>query len=672
MKKALKEKFQIPLSHVEVWLEENGFTWEQVERGVSFRGERLTASKIEEYVSAGDPVIWAFLNLVSPMNIPGLCKAGDPLKLLPIQAQLARLEGNVIAECAAEVGKTQDIGVRLLHRIDTAPKGDTCLIVTNTEKALKSIWRYIRDEVKANPLIGGGVERIDKREMSIEFKNGNRFETRITGADGESLRGAHITGIIFADEVVKYTNLQIWNELWRCAMPGAVFRVYTTPDGNYSCPYYALSLRATQINEKNFEAFEAVDAVEAPDEFTEIKFKKIWISKRHLGPPLFTEKRLAGWRQKYNGEHTVGFLNNVDGLWGTPSSSVFPMYVLEPTLAWLPDYRIVCASIDREKGAVKFDAAELSEEKKAEIGLAHTNEPFDITTKAANLARLVASFFPPAVASWVKPRLYCGADLGAEQDPSEYIWIHARGEKWIDVFRLHLEYASYPEQCQIVIALDHASGHITKYAFDAGNAGNSVAMDLQQLEEYRYCPICRLGGKQVALHFEERIVPFNFGSSTDEIDFKTGRPILDSDNRNAAGEMQPFRLSNLEFSTRVLERKLAACEMALARDAGAGNPQLGGAQLMTNHTSSGEKSKKGERRFRGKDDHLVAARRLLALILVSELRGERFISPELGVSVATSARRATNDEFDLGLGRMDFDDFGGSGGRVGFFDGFGS
>lgn len=658
----MKSDFQIEWCHVAAWLRRNKIRWKDVERGapvwpIEVNGvrqlQKLDVPTIELLISEEDPVIWAFLNLVAPMDIPGYCKAGDPLRLLPIQAALARLEGNVIAECAAEVGKTQDIGLRLLHRMDTASRGDVCLIVGNTEKTAKSIWKYLTLELEANPRIGGGVKKLDKRELAIDFMRGPRFETRLVGDDGEALRSGHYNGIIFADEVAKYKGKEgprIWSELWRAAMPGCRFRLYTTPDGDYSSPYFALSSRARPVNGKNAEDFDDLSA--PPDKFAHVRFQKIWISKRHLGAPFYVEERKIQWAEMYGPEHSVGWLNNVEGLWGTPSSSVFPMYVLEPLLSNLPDYRIAIASIDREKGSVKIDAAQLTEQ--GEVGLVHTSETFDVKSKAVTLAKQLASFFPAAVASWVNPRLYCGGDLGSEQDPSEYLWVHARGETWIDVFRLHLEYASYPEQCQIVMALDHASGHVTKYAFDAGNAGTSVAMDLQQLDEYRYCPICRLGGREVPLHFDERIVPFNFGSNTDEVDVKTGRPILDPDNRNAAGEMQPYRRSNKEFSTRILERKIAAGELALARDAGAGNPQLSGPHMMTNHTAAGEKSKKGERRFREKDDHHVDARRQIALLIVSELRrDEKFVQPEPSALVRSGGERSVVSMDDFGAGSIE-------------------
>lgn len=651
----MREQFRIDFEHVDAWLERYGILWKDVERGapvwpVTVNGVRsldpLDPPAIEHLISIDDPAIWAFLNLVALMDIPGYCKTGDPLRLLPIQAELARLEGNVIAECASEVGKTQDIVVRVLHRCDTARDGDSSLLVANTEKTAKSVFRCITEQLERNPGIGGGIKKLDKRSMGVDFNDGTRFESRLTGHDGEPLRSAHMNGIIFADEVAKYKGkdgTQIWSELWRCAMPGAYFRIYTTPDGDYSSPYFALSSRATSINGKNYEDFDDVSA--PPEEFTDIQFKKIWISKRHLGPPFYVEERKAQWRQMYGAEHEVGWLNNVEGLWGTPLASVFPMYALEPLLKNLRDYRIVVAAIDRERGMVKLDAAELSE--RGEVGLLHTTEAFNLKGRAVELAKQVASYFPAAVKGWVQPRLYCGVDGGSNQDPAEYLWVHARGDKWIDLFRLHLKFATYPEQNQIIMALDHASGHQTKYAFDAGNAGNSVAMDLQQLEEYRYCPLCRLGGKEVALHFEERITPFGFGNATDEIDLNTGRPMLNYDNRNAAGEAQPFRLSNKEFSTRVLERKIAAGDLEIAREAGAGNPQLAGAQSMTNHTAAGEKSKKGERKFREKDDHHVDARRQVALLIVSGLRTDGFIGavPELVATLGRSGGGVFAEDF---------------------------
>lgn len=640
----MKEDFRLPLEFVDAFLEDHGLTWKQIESGARVWPYRnlkiaLTPQKIETLIAAGDPVVWALLNMVSPMDIPGLCRAGDPLVLTPIQTTLARLENNVIAECAAEVGKTQDIGVRLLHRMDTAGKGDVCMIVANTELTAKSIWRYLRDQVEANPRIGGGTKREDKRTMSMEFRAGPRFETRLTGDDGEALRSAHMNGIIFCDEVAKYKKQQIWSELWRSGMPGCVFRLYTTPDGDYSSPYFALSARAQALNGKNAEEFEEIDR--APDDFATSRFQKIWISKEHLGPPFYTEERKVSWREMYGPEHSTGYLNNVFGLWGTPASSVFPAYVLEPMLTYDLDYRVVTAQVDREKATVKFAAAELSKEKNAEAVLEQTTERFDPSEKGAALAGKIASFFPASVATWTDPQLYCGVDLGESQDPSEYLFVRRLGDVWEDIFRVHLEYVMYPEQAKIVAALDHASGHRVKYGFDPGNAGSSF---VQQLTESGLFDKCELCAKPI--HLEERVRAFGFAEKSDDIDLRSGRPIPNPDDRDAAGNMKPFRVSNKEFATRVLERKSALVEMRMARDGGAGDPTLAGPALMMNHTATGEKSQKGERRFRGKDDHLVDARRQVALLIVSEMRSlGGFVSASMDGVVTIGVREGTSSDF---------------------------
>ncbi|MDQ6892215.1 MAG: hypothetical protein M3167_05995 [Acidobacteriota bacterium] len=667
------DQFRIAPEYVEAFLARHRIRWDQIERGAPVWPSEahglipLSPEDLERLIAVEDPAVWAWLYLSERLTVldeetnEPIVRRGDPWSLFPIQADLARTGGNLIVECGAEVGKTRDITLQILRMVDIGRPGDSGLIGVNLDTTSQEIWAEIEYQIEANPLIGGGLKssRVKPYREQI-FNNDCRFEMRLCGFDGTQFRGGHFNKLLTADEAAKWKNERQWSEFWRAALPGATFRIYSTPDGDYSSPFKGLSDRAIPLNGPDAEAGARARDAANPDE---PRFRKFHISKRQLPPPFWTEKRAAKLRERFKGEHTTGWRNNVEGTWGAPESSIFPMHILRPNLAFLRDYRIVVAILDREKGMTDFRAARLSDELdsveggRQEIILAQELNPF---VNSKTLAEKIARFFPDVV-DLKAPKLYCGADLGSAEDPSEFVFLRVHtpvdpnatgakkivGQKWTDLFRLHLAFADWPVQAAVVAYLDHASGHQVKYGFDNGSAGSALAQVLQQMVEFRTCPVCAC-----PVYFNERLKVFGFGNQTDEIDVETGKPILDPDRRDAKGESQPFRLSNKEFSTRVLERKAQIAELAIAWDGGAGHQKLSAPQLMMNHTSKGETSKKGERQFKKTDDHHVDARRQAALLIVSELRGDDFVSPKASMIAVGASRPATTRVFESGAGHI--------------------
>ncbi len=152
----------------------------------------------------------------------------------------------------------------------------------------------------------------------------------------------------------------------------------------------------------------------------------------------------------------------------------------------------------------------------------------------------------------------------------------------------------------------------------------------------------------------ERLRAYSFGDRTDDVDHRTGMPIPNPSDIDAAGNMKPYRCRNKEFSTRVIERKIVQRSWAIARDNGAGNPALSSYRLLTNHTQRGEASMKGERRFRDKDDHDVDARRQVALRIVGELRRTSgFVAPSMALVSASGRRSGYSDQYGTTVTRAD-------------------
>lgn len=652
--------FRLPEALIDEWLARHGIARESIEKRApvwqTARGMGpLSFEDVERLISVEDPVAWAWLNLIErrTLTIDGEVAviAGSPWCLFPIQAQLARTHGDLIVECGSEVGKTRDIVLRRLWRADTNPTG-TSMIGGDSDQTLIPIWEELEFQIESNPRIGGGLveEKCHiKPNRKKVFRNGSEIELRLAGFDGKNFRGGHFSDGIDADEAVKWKNRQQWGEYFRAALPGAIVRAYSTPDGDYSSYFYAMCARAILVNGP--EALEAKEKNLAPAVDGERRFKKFHISKRDLPAPFWSEARAATFREQFGGEHTVEWITNVEGGWGSPSYSVFPTERLRPCLKNLETYRFVRASIDREHETVALAASRLNPSLEVAEGVASSEEMLERETYpmspdaegARDLGRRIAAHFPETK-DWLAPRLYCGGDLGSAQDPTELVFNRVVGKKWIDVFRLYLRSASPTEQAEIVMELDHASGHRVIYSLDNGSWGSALIEILTKTEAHRQCPECR-----APVYLEERLSGRGFGEKVDQIDIETGEPALNPDDEDAAGNQRPYRISNKEFGTRILELKVARVELEIALDGGAGDQRLSGPQLMVNHTASGT-NKKGERNFRGTDDHHVDARRQLALAIVSEVRSDGFVAPARADLVASGAGRV--QVFDGGMGSI--------------------
>jgi hypothetical protein len=635
---------RIQEAYVLRWLAKHEITAEQIVRGDAVWKTAgglvpLTWEDIENFIAQKDPVVWAWLNLTESksLEVDGVkaVTAGRPWNLFPIQQELARMRGDLLVSCGAEVGKSRDIILSVLWRSDVNPTG-TSMIGGDSDQTLIPIWEELERQIEQNQMIGGGLveEKCHiKPNRKKVFRNGSEIELRLAGYDGKNFRGGHFSDGIYADEAVKWKNYQQWSEFYRSGLPGSTARIYSTPDGDYSSVFYSMVVRAIPANGP---AIEAKPKYVAPTVDGERRFRLFHISKKMLPEPFWSLKRAAILREQFGGEDTVGWITNVEGGWGSPSCSVFSMPLLRRCLKVIPEYRMVRVAIDRQNMTMSLAAARLAdpvEGRPAEEMLARSADIPTILVSGVGkeIGRAITEFFPD-VRAWTAPRLYCGADLGFLRDPSEFIFARVVGRIWTDLFRLHLRAAMYQEQADIVMQLDHASSHRVIYSFDNGSAGNALINLLTQ-DGYRECPECA-----VSVVFDERLSGRGFGESIDDFDIETGETIFNPDDKDPSGAMRPRRVSNKEFATRALERKMSAVELEIATDAGAGDQRLAGPQLMVNHTATGT-NKKGERNFRGVDDHLVDARRQLALAITSEVRGDGFVSPRRSQMIEAGEKR---------------------------------
>lgn len=617
-------KSVLPVAYIEAFLRHHRIRWQQIEDGdkvwLTKDGRRpLTVPDIERLISLSDPVIWAFMNLTERKGVQNpegggwYAKPGQPWKLFPVQAKLARLKGNVIAECGSEVGKTRDIVLGTLWEADTANGGDDNLIAADSEGTLGSIWEELTYQLEANPHIGGGVKngRL-KPHPFFELNNDFTIYGRICGHNGKQFRGLHITRTIRADEVTLWKNPTQFSELFRAGKPGCAFRLESTPDGDYSSPFSEMCARAVPYDA-------APEIVKTENETDDVRFRKINIKKSDLPAPFWSEKRHQHFIELYGGEQDVRYQTNVNGAWGSPSYSVFPMYLLEPNLKGgisLPWYRLVVANVDHVSNEVSIVAASLDPVSDTEEGSNReqiiAREKFAVAD-AQSIATEIAKFFPPT-GDWIDPQLYCGVDPGSADDPAEFLFVRKLGDRWQDVFRLHIRGASWPQQAELLAGVDHVSGHRARYSIDNGSAGAALIQTLAETQNYSACPKCR-----EYVDWSERLDGRNFGSAIDMRDPETGEVLLNPDRKDSHSNPLPFRVNNKEYGTRILERKMQGRKLEIANDGGAGNQKLASAQLLVNHTEVGKNRQAGSsnRIFKGIDDHAVDARRQAALAIIS-------------------------------------------------------
>lgn len=599
---------------------------EHIERGIPFWPTRtpegavvkvpLTWRDVDRLIAAGDVVAWATVNLRERNTLKdGAGKvwrpAGDPWELYTVQQTLAGLKGSIIVCAASEVGKSRDIVLGTLFEVDTIGPGVHSAIVADSDTTIAPLWAEIEHQLAQNPNIGGGVvETHIKPYRSKVFANGARFEIRLIAHDGRSLRGGHYAPTIRADEMVKAKNPQQWSELWRAGDPGCVFRIYSTPDSDYSSPFYAQFERAVPYDAA--EVLAEAEAGEAP------RFRRFTITKPELPRPMWDDHRAETLRAAYGGEKSEGWIANVLGGWGTPNRAVFGMELLGPALKFLPTYRFVVAEIDTDKEAVELRASRPSPEgetaegdRSEDVTVSERGIPFDAVGLADRIAGLV-----PSTADFVNPVLLAGFDLGERVDASELTYFRDLGGHLTMLARVRLRYFNYSRQAVIIARLDHEFGHRVRYSVDAGNAGAGAVSFLTEGESFRYCPICR-----ASLDLSGRMVARAFSEKTDAIDVTTGEPLLNPDRLDASGDRAPFRLSNKEFGTRVLEKLLQAGRISLpAGDGGAAETKIALTTLLLGHTSEGTTTK-GERRFKGQADDLVDGLRQMALAYAESRRG---------------------------------------------------
>jgi hypothetical protein len=553
----------------------------------------------------------------------------------------------------------------VLHAATTCLGGESGGIAGNSDSTLEAIYDEILFQCEKNPRIGYGIKDKGQRPYRhIDFNSGFHFEMRLCGDKGQQFRGWHVSKFLLGDEVALWKNPKQFGEFFSRAKPGCIVGLASTPDGDYSGPFFAICARAESIDGRStHQTIADADIASAPSKTP--KFKKINVRKYDLPAPMWSESRAAILEDQYGGRDSLGWQTNVEGAWGSAAYSIFPAVHLEPCLKKrLPDFRMVRVTADRKESRLYVDAARLSgvvdtvDGSRQEEILEHDRFPF---IRPEDIARRICAYFPD-ISEWRDPVLHAGADVGSATDPTEIQFARASGGRLQHFFRLNAKALKWTEQEVLFRFLDHFSGHRAQFGIDNGSAGSMLVQALTTKTEN--CPVC-----ERPIDLEERVRGFGFGESNDLVDLTTGQPVMNPDKTDNSGNPVPMRFRNKEASTRYLEKIMQDEAWDIANDAGAGDPKLSGPQLLMNHTSTGLNGK-GERDFKAVDDHYPDSWRQLVLSYVFANRGEPVLDPgPETVATARASRTSSADLDDVGFAsaRSGFDDGIAAGSIGGFF-----
>ena len=507
-----------------------------------------------------DPVLWAWAHLKEPDD-PQL-----PYRFWGYQQESIRQKGHTLHETAAEVGKTREIMVYILHKAFTVDRGSG-LVAAPQYIYLVEIVDAIEEQLSYSKMLSDSlIMHRRSPHHHMRFSSGFKVDFRPTDIDGKPLRGVHAKTFAIMDEAVKAKNKKIFHEFWRAGKPECAFKLYSVPDGDRSCEFWRLCKKADGALKED------------DDELTARKhFKKFQWRKSLMPAPFWSADRERLYIEQYGGKDSAGYKHNVEGEWGDAENTVFPWVQFQPLIKELPEYRCLKVLVDKnevylEGTMIAENAVKFLQESTLSKG------DFDIKKE-------IKSFFMN------QPGLkVCGADLGFSQDPTEIVVRLIIGKTWRTIARLHMKGVTYDQQAEAIDAMDDVfdgdNGKNTLgWGVDFGNAGSAVVHILHNQALY------------AAKEYEYRLVGYMFGATYEAVN-EEGETIMDNRTK------KPVRLTAKELATDLEVTKMQRLELEFAAD-----PDI--VLYYPNHTCRiGER---GHRIFKKEDDHIIDAGRCATL-----------------------------------------------------------
>lgn len=496
----------------------------------------------------------------------------------PYQVESADYEGHTLHECGAEVGKTLDIVGVATKKAYTTPNGSG-LITAARDGHLRQIIRKINQQLLHNPALAAArVEYTKAPYTYMRFDNGFELDIIPAGFDGESLRSVHASTFVMMDEAAKAKNPQIFEELWGRGKPGAVFRIYSTPDGDRGSPFFKLCAQADG----------ALQEDDRDDSVGDVEFKKFHWSKELMPPPFWTEKRRRFFINKFGGEDSPRYQRVVFGNWGDPENSVFPWFQFKRLLKDIPEYRCLKIMVDDAQGMVMLEGYRLEPKVSGNVqGKPEKVLLLDqrVALSGFNIVDTVKQFF-----THIPGVVHGGVDFGYSQDPTEILIKLIYGSTHRVVARLQFKNMKYDWQDAAINAMDdiYDAGKMKMFwGGDPGNAGSAVLHNLQGDHKYP------------EKDFKSRFIGYNFANMFDNVD-ERGELTIDK----MTGK--PDRLPAKDLATDLLVTKMQRGELEYPYDEDI-------CLFYPNHTY-----REGPRHrvFRKEDDHIIDADRVCTLSVV--------------------------------------------------------
>jgi hypothetical protein len=622
----LKKGIIVPKEYFEPWLERFDWTWHQLSRN-ELPAPFETLEVFQNACICSDPLLWCTAYLREPEDPDH----EEPYGFWDYQVESLRYLGHVVHKDAAEVGKTREIVALGLYLALTTPNGSG-LQGAPMQGHLEEIIEAMDEQLNYNPELGN--ERWHRRIKdgwkkapyhTFYFRNGFKLDFRPSGHDGQAYRGVHARTFAFKDEAAKDKNPKQWSEFWRALKPGCMARIYSTPDGDRSCEFYKLGVRASMNTVKQGPGIgrsrptsQRVERADVPrptgtteeadiESFKDaskyvrdLKFRLFQWGKNLMPDPYWNTDRQRFYSEQYGGEDSPGYKHNVLGEDGDPEHTVFPWNQLRYCIKDIPEYRCMKVLVDAANNNVIVrghrcnyivnDNGPVPQVENLLDAAYSLSTFFDFNAdNQSEFTRLIKSFF---IATPGMKR--GGADLGFSDDETEIGIKSIIGKRERLVARLYLKHVTYDQQCQAVNALDDLYGPAESiiWGTDFGNAGSAVAHDLQGLAIYKH------------KHYDDRLRGFMFQSTTDNVD-EDGEEIFDGKTG------KPVKITLKELATDLLVKKMQRQELEYPPD-----PDI--VLYYTNHTvRTGGK----QRIYKKEDDHLIDMDRaqILAKVLAADV-----------------------------------------------------
>jgi hypothetical protein len=571
MTKTCNLSLTIPEQAFIQFLDKYKWSWHQVARGEYPNGYR-SLDELQLACLCNDPVLWVETFLKEP-DSPSL-----PYQFFDYQKESIRYAGNTLHECGAEVGKTREIVAFVLWKAFTVANGSG-LISAPMYAHVIEIVDAIEEQFGYNKELKKSLVQHRKHpHHMMRISNGFKIFFRPTGHDGEALRGVHVKTFAILDEATKIKNPDVFKEFWRATKPNCSHKIYSTPDGDRSCQFFKLCQRA-----------EGKEVKDGESDSRNLTFRKFQWSKALMPDPFWSASRRRFYIEQYGGEDSPGYQQNVLGIWGDPESTVFPWYQFERLLKDITEYKCLKIVFDNAQGLVSVTGTEYRPGVDEDGKKSDPREIFIIDKQVKKSQFDIKSELKTMFTN--TPGLkFAGADLGFSQDPTEIIIKAVTGRVHRVIARLHLKGVTYDEQAEAIDALDDIFDNGKSdmgWGIDFGNAGSAVVHILQNQEKY------------FDKRYENRLTGYQFGAIYDAID-ETGEVIIDKHTE------KPVKLNGKELSTDLLIKKMQRQQLEYPYD-----PDF--ILFYPNHTY---RMGPLHRIFKGTDDHLIDADRVLTLRVI--------------------------------------------------------